>query len=134
MNQRADLPVGAKIVAWLLVIGGGLFAVVGTIGVFDEARTEALMGMLMLAFGVVYLVVGRGMLRGSRTAYLAAVVVLAASVLLAVVRAVAEGDRSLVSQGFVPALAVWALLSSEPRAYYARSTGTPEVPAGPEAG
>ena len=59
-STPAQLPVGAKMVAWLLVVGGALFAVVGTIGVFDPDRAEALMGVLMLAFGVAYLVVGAG--------------------------------------------------------------------------
>jgi hypothetical protein len=134
MSERAKLPVGAKMVAWLLVVGGALFAVVGTIGIFNQVRSEALMGMLMLAFGVAYLLVGRGMLRGSRRAYLVAVGLLAASVLLAVVRAVVEGDRSLISQGFVPAVALWALLSSEPRAYFSRAAGEPGASSTPSAG
>lgn len=135
MNESSEsapaqqLPTGAKMVAWLLVVGGALFAVVGTIGVFDPARAQALMGMLMLAFGVAYLVVGRGMLRGSRPAYLVAIGLLGASVALAVVRAVIEGDRSLISQGFVPAVALWALLGSEPRSYFARSASSRDTPA-----
>ncbi|HEU4541476.1 MAG TPA: hypothetical protein VFR23_10155 [Jiangellaceae bacterium] len=136
VNQPKQLPAGAKMVAWLLVVGGALFAVVGTIGLFNQVRAEALMGMLMLAFGVVYFVVGRGMLRGSRPAYLVAVGVLGASVALAVVRAVIEGDRSLISQGFVPAVALWVLLSAEPRAYFARSASgrpTPDTPSAPGA-
>lgn len=124
-----QLPTGAKMVAWLLVVGGALFAVVGTIGVFDPARAQALMGMLMLVFGVAYLVVGRGMLRGSRPAYLVAIGLLGASVAMAVVRAVIEGDRSLISQGFVPAVALWALLGSEPRSYFARPGHSRDTPA-----
>ena len=128
-SAPVQLPVGAKMVAWLLVVGGALFAVVGTIGVFDPARAEALMSMLMLAFGVAYLVVGRGMLRGSRPAYLVAIGLLGASVALAIVRAAIEGDRSLISQGFVPAVALWVLLSAEPRTYFARSASGPDAPA-----
>jgi len=128
-STPAQLPVGAKMVAWLLVVGGALFAVVGTIGVFEPDRAEALMGMLMLAFGVAYLVVGRGMLRASRPAYLVAIGLLGASVALAIVRAAIEGDRSLISQGFVPAVALWVLLGSEPRTYFARSATGPDAPA-----
>lgn len=51
MSERRELPVGAKLVAWFLVAGGALFAVIGTIGIFDQVRAEALMGMLMLASG-----------------------------------------------------------------------------------
>jgi lysylphosphatidylglycerol synthetase-like protein (DUF2156 family) len=134
MSERAELPVGAKLVAWLLVIGGALYTLVGTIGLFNETRGEALMAMLMLVFGAAYLLVGRGLLRGSRAAYLAAVGVLGVSVALAVVRTIVEGDRSLISQGFVPAVAVWVLLSSEPRAYFARSSNGPEAPTTPNAG
>jgi hypothetical protein len=139
-SRPAELPVGARMVAWLLVVGGALFAVVGTIGLFSPERSDALMGALMLVFGLGYFVVGRGMLRGSRLGYLAAVGLLSASVALAVVRAVAEGDRSLISQGFVPAVALWALLSAEPRAYFGRSTtgqdtpGTPGAPSAPPVG
>lgn len=125
----AQLPVGTKMVAWLLVVGGVLFAVVGTIGVFDPDRAQALMGTLMLAFGVAYFAVGRGMLRGSRPAYLVAIGLLGASVALAIVRAAIEGDRSLLSQGFVPAVALWVLLGSEPRTYFARSSSGPDTPA-----
>ncbi len=134
MSERAALPTGAKLVAWLLVIGGALYVLVGTIGLFNEARAEALLGLVMLAFGAVYLLVGRGMLRGSRTAYLAAVGVLGASVVLVVVRTFIEGDRSLISQGFVPAVALWVLLSSEPRAYFARSPDRPGTPNAPNGG
>jgi hypothetical protein len=123
----AQLPVGTKMVAWLLVVGGALFAVVGTIGVFDPDRAQALMGTLMLAFGVAYFAVGRGMLRGSRPAYLVAIGLLGASVALAIVRAAIEGDRSLISQGFVPAVALWVLLGSEPRTYFARSASGPDT-------
>lgn len=125
----AQLPVGTKMVAWLLVVGGVLFAVVGTVGVFDPDRAQALMGTLMLAFGVAYFAVGRGMLRGSRPAYLVAIGLLGASVALAIVRAAIEGDRSLLSQGFVPAVALWVLLGSEPRTYFARSSSGPDTPA-----
>lgn len=128
-SAPAQLPVGAKAVAWLLVIGGALFAVVGTIGVFDPARAEALMGTLMLGFGVAYFLVGRGMLRGSRTAYLVAIGLLGVSVALAIARAAIEGDRSLISQGFVPAVGLWMLLSAEPRTYFARSASDPDAQA-----
>ena len=129
-SAPAQLPVGAKMVAWLLVVGGTLYAVVGTIGIFDPARAEALVGMLMLGFGVAYLVVGRGMLRGGRRAYLVAIGLLGASVALAIVRAAIEEDRSMISQGFVPAVAMWVLLGAEPRTYFARSASGPDTPAG----
>ncbi|HEX6337004.1 MAG TPA: hypothetical protein VFZ85_08625 [Jiangellaceae bacterium] len=126
-SAPAQLPVGAKMVAWLLVVGGALFAVVGTIGVFDPARAEALVGTLMLGFGVAYFLVGRGMLRGSRTAYLVAIGLLGVSVALAIARAAIEGDRSLISQGFVPAVGLWMLLSAEPRTYFARPASDPDA-------
>lgn len=120
-----QLPIEARIVGWLLAVGGVLFIVVGTIGVFDEVRTEALIAAVMIAYGALCLVVGRGMLRHDRRAYVAAAVLLALSVLLGIGRAVVEGDRSLVSQSFVPAVALWAILRPEPRAHYT----TPARPA-----
>lgn len=130
-TRPAELPVGAKMVAWLLVVGGVLYAVVGTIGVVSPERSDALMGALMLGFGTGYFVVGRGMLRGSRLGYLAALGLVGASVALAIVRAVVEGDRSLISQGFVPAVALWVLLGAEPRAYFGRSETGPDTPGTP---
>lgn len=130
-SRPAELPVGAKMVAWLLVVGGVLYIAVGTIGLVSPVRSNALMGALMLAFGTGYFVVGRGILRGSRVGYLAAVGLVGASVALAIIRAVVEGDRSLISQGFVPAVALWVLLSAEPRAYFGRSANGPDTPGTP---
>lgn len=116
----AAVPIGVRGVGWVLVVAGALYGVIGTIGLLDEARTEALVGLVMLAFGVACLLVGRGLLRGSRRAYLAAIVLLGAAAALGVARAVIQGDRALVSQAFLPCVALWILLRAEPRAYFAR--------------
>lgn len=118
---RSTVPIGVRGVGWVLVIAGALYGVIGTVGVLDEARTEALVGVVMLAFGVACLLVGRGLLRGSRRAWVGAIVLLATAVVLVVVRAAIEGDRSMISQAFLPCVALWLLLRAEPRAHFARS-------------
>jgi lysylphosphatidylglycerol synthetase-like protein (DUF2156 family) len=119
-DDQPAVPIGVRGVGWVLVIAGVLYGVIGTVGVLDEARTEALIGIVMLGFGVACLLVGRGLLRGSRRAYIAAIVLLAAAAVFGVARAVIENDRSLVSQAFLPCVALWILLRAEPRAHFAR--------------
>lgn len=118
------VPIGVRGVGWVLVIAGVLYGVIGTIGVFDEVRAEALVGIVMLTFGVACLLVGRGLLRGSRRAYIAAIVLLGAAAVLGVARAVIENDRALVSQAFLPCVALWILFRAEPRAHFARAVGS----------
>ncbi len=120
----STVPIGVRGVGWVLVIAGVLYGVIGTIGLFDEARTEALIGLVMLLFGVACLLVGRGLLRGSRRAYIAAVVLLGAAAVLVVARAAIENDRTLVSQAFLPCVGLWILLRAEPRAHFARPVGS----------
>ena len=121
MSENASAaPIGVRGVGWVLVVAGVLYGVIGTVGVLDDARTEALIGMVMLGFGVACLLVGRGLLRDSRGAYIAAIVLLTAAAVLGVVRAVIENDRALVSQAFLPCVALWILLRAEPRAHFAR--------------
>lgn len=117
--ETAAQPPGLRVVGWLLVVGGVLYATFGTIGLFSEVRSEALIATAILVFGVGCLLAGRGLLRDSRRAHRAAVVLLAVAAAAVVVRAFVEGDRVLLSQLLLPGLGLWLLLRQETRSHFA---------------
>lgn len=111
-------PLAIRIVGWALVVGGVLYGVFGTIGVFSDVRSDALESMVVLAFGVACLVIGRLLLRNSRRAWVAAVVLLGLAFVGGAVRSVIEGDRTMLAQLFLPGVGLWLLLMKETRDYF----------------
>jgi lysylphosphatidylglycerol synthetase-like protein (DUF2156 family) len=122
-NDQAsvEVPLTVRIVGWALVIGGALYGVFGTIGVFSEVRSEALQSMVVLAFGVACLFIGRKLLANRRGAYIAAIVLLALAVVMGAVRAIVEGDRAMLAQLFLPGVGLWLLLMQETRTHFSTS-------------
>lgn len=119
-ESTATAPIMVRGVGWVLLALGAVYVAFGGIGAFDSDRGEALIGLVMLALGVACLVVGYGLLRDSRRAYLAALVLLTAATVLGVGRAVVEADRSLVSQSVLPAIGLAILLHATHRTHFAQ--------------
>jgi hypothetical protein len=119
-ESAVSAPIMVRGVGWVLVALGAVYVVFGVIGLFDGNRGEAVVGLVMAALGVACLAVGRGLLRDSSRAYRAALVLLAATTVLGVGRAVAEADRSLVSQSVLPAIGLAILLHTAHRTHFAR--------------
>jgi lysylphosphatidylglycerol synthetase-like protein (DUF2156 family) len=121
-NDQASVetPLTIRIVGWALVIGGALYVLFGTIGVFSEVRSEALQSTVVVVFGVACFFIGRKLLQDRRGAYIAAVVLLALAVLAGAGRAIMEGDRAMLAQIFLPGVGLWLLLMQETRTHFAR--------------
>jgi hypothetical protein len=119
-QAKSTAPLTIRIVGWALVVGGVLYGVFGTIGVFSDVRSEALEAMVILGFGVACLLIGRSLLRNSRRAWVAAVVLLGLALAGGAIRSIIEGDRTMLAQLFLPGVGLWLLLMKETRDYFAR--------------
>lgn len=118
--QRPALPTSARVVAIVLMVGGGIYAVLGLGGVSNDDRATALLSMGLLVLGAACLLVGWRLLNGERWAFVAAVVLMSLAVIGVVGSAVSSGDRAIVAQGFLPALAIWLLVRPATREHFLR--------------
>lgn len=119
-SREAGLPGSLRALSVVLMVGGGLYALVGLTGVSQDSRAGSLLAMGFLVLGTLSLAIGWSLFKGRRWAYVGAIVLFALIVVTGVLGAIRGDARAIVAQLFLPGLALWLLLRPTARAHFRR--------------
>lgn len=118
-SREAGLPGRLRALSVVLMVGGGLYALVGLTGVSQDSRAGSLLAMSFLVLGALSLAIGWSLFKDRRWAYLGAIVLFTLIVATGVLGAIRGGDvPAVAAQLFLPGLALWLLLRPTARAHF----------------
>lgn len=117
-KEPVPVPASVRAVGIVLAVAGGMFLLVGVLGLGASERSLALRAIGALALGAVCLALGWKMIQGRRWAYLGAAVVLLLAIVGGVITTISTGDRATLAQVFLPALGLYLLGRRESRDHF----------------